>query len=119
MNAYNLIPFTSSVGLSDSSCLIIYEVKIDGFISRKIKKPDENKYQFRVHVYDSFYTSEYSRIEVTKEIFTFKLRVDQRIFDKLVTLHTSKLLVDNITVVELNQKSGVLKRPIIDYRFFF
>ena len=119
MNAYNLVPFTSSVGLSDSSCLIIYEVKIDRFISRKIKKPDENKYQFRVHVYDSTYKSEYSRIEVTKGIFTFKLSVDARIFDKLVTLHTSKLLVDNITLMELNQLNGFLKRPIINYRFFF
>jgi hypothetical protein len=119
MNAYNLIPFNSSVGLSDSTCLVIYEVNIYGFNSRKIKKPDENKYKFRVNVYDSSYKSDYSRIEITKEFFTFKLRVDPRIFDKLVHLHISKSLVDNITVIEVNQRNSFLKRPIVDYRLFF
>ena len=42
MNGYNLIPSFSSVGLSDSSSLIIYDVRIDGFFSKKIKKPSKS-----------------------------------------------------------------------------
>jgi len=37
MNGYNLIPSFSSVGLSDSSSLIIYDVRIDGFLVRRLR----------------------------------------------------------------------------------
>ena len=119
MNGYNLIPSSSSVGLSDSSSLIIYDVRIDGFFSKKIKKPSESKYQFRVYVFDSTFRSKPSHIEIRKDNFIFYLKVEPRIFDKLVTLHIMKSSLNNITILESSMKDNFIKRQILDFRFFF
>ena len=119
MNGYNLIPSSSSVGLSDSSSLIIYDVRIDGFFSKKIKKPSESKYQFRVYVFDSTFRSKPSHIEIRKDNFIFYLKVEPRIFDKLVILHMMKSSLNNITVYESTLKDNFIKRQILDFRFFF
>ena len=118
MNGYNLIPSCSSVGLSDSSSLIIYDVRIDGFFSKKIKKPSDSKYQFRVYVFDSTFRSEPSHIEIRKDNFIFYLKVEPRIFDKLVTLHMMKSSLNNITILESSLKDNFIKRQILDFRFF-
>jgi hypothetical protein len=119
MNGYNLIPSCSSVGLSDSSSLIIYDVRIDGFFSKKIKKPSESKFQFRVYVFDSTYRTEPSHIKILKNDFIFYLSVEPRTFDKLITLHTVKSNVNNITILESTLKDNFIPRQILDYSFFF
>jgi hypothetical protein len=119
MNGYNLIPSDSTVSLSNTSCLIIYDVRIDGFSSRKIKQPDPSKYQFRVHVYDIFYKKEPSYIEVRGDKFIFKLTIESGIFDKLTTIHMMKSLVKNIIVIESTLKDEFIQRQIIDSWFHF